>query len=327
MMTATEIRKDARNHLTNKWGKGALIILCYFLIEFAINLLSSLTEEIAIINLLISIATLVISIPLSYGLIISFMKLKRDEEVKAFDFLILGFSSFSKAWKVAFSMFVRLIVPFVLTIISMIILIVGISLIVASGSNSIINHSLSSQESINKNSELENARLELIKAQTNYAENPTDENNKSLIEARSKVNELNSSNSSSIMSNSNTRNMFSSGIVTTMLGFILLVFSSIYSYVKQLHYVLSYNIAYDEPDLTSKEIVLKSKDLMTGNRKNYFVLTLSFIGWSLLAVLTFGIGYLWLLPYIQVSNICFYDNLKNKVEDYKKDDKEDSIEA
>lgn len=259
MMTATEIRKDARNHLKNKWGKGALIILCYFLIEFAINMVSSLTEEFAILNLLISIATLVISVPLSYGIIISFMKLKRDEEIKAFDFLTLGFSSFSKAWKVAFSMFIKLIVPFILTVISMAVFMIGISLIIASISSSI--------------------------------------------------------------SSSEIATLFSSGIITTMIGLILLIISSIYAYIKQLHYVLSYNIAYDEPDLTSKEIVLKSKTLMTGNRKNYFILTLSFIGWSLLAVLTLGIGYFWLLPYIQVSNICFYDNLKNNNKNNEEDSK------
>lgn len=286
MITTTEIRKDARNHLTNKWGKGALIILCYFLIEFAINLVSSLTEEIATLNLLVSIATLIISVPLSYGIIISFMKLKRNEEVKAFNFLTLGFSSFSKAWKVAFSMFIKLLVPFVLTVISMIVLIVGISLIVASSSSSIISSSFTSEESVDKNNELENIYK---------------------------------------LSNSDRRNMLSSGIVTTMIGFILLVISSIYAYVKQLYYVLSYNIAYDEPDLTSKEIVLKSKSLMTGKRKNYFVLTLSFIGWALLAILTLGIGYFWLLPYIYVSNVCFYDNLKNSTEDNKKDTKENDI--
>lgn len=314
MMTATEIRKDARNHLTNKWGKGALIILCYSLIEFAINLLSSWTEDIAFLNLLISIATIVISIPLSYGIIISFMKLKRDEEVKAFDFLTLGFSSFSKAWKVTFSMFVKLIVPFVLTVISMIVLIVGVSLIIASSSNDIINNTLTSQESIKYNEELENARLELIEAQTNYAENPTTENSKAVREARSKVNEITSSTKSSSTNTygkSEKTTISLAGIIVTVIGFILLIASSIYAYIKQLNYVLSYNIAYDEPDLTSKDVVLKSKTLMTGNRKNYFVLTLSFIGWSILAVLTLGIGYFWLLPYIQVSNICFYDNLKD----------------
>ena len=54
MITSTDIRKDARNHLTNKWGKGALITLAYFVIEFMINILSVCTENIALLNLIIS---------------------------------------------------------------------------------------------------------------------------------------------------------------------------------------------------------------------------------------------------------------------------------
>lgn len=52
--------------------------------------------------------------------------------------------------------------------------------------------------------------------------------------------------------------------------------------------------------------------MMQGNKGNLFVLEISFIGWSILAVLTFGIGFLWLAPYIQVSKTCFYEELKNK---------------
>ena len=48
---------------------------------------------------------------------------------------------------------------------------------------------------------------------------------------------------------------------------------------------------------------------MIGNRSKLFCLHLSFIGWAILAVLTFGIGYLWLLPYIQFSMFAFYKKL------------------
>ena len=58
--------------------------------------------------------------------------------------------------------------------------------------------------------------------------------------------------------------------------------------------------------LTAKEAVEKSKELMTGNRAKLFWLELSFIGWAILAAVTFGIGYLWLLPYIQFATIAFY---------------------
>lgn len=72
---------------------------------------------------------------------------------------------------------------------------------------------------------------------------------------------------------------------------------------------MSYFISYDNPELSSKEVVLKSESMMKGNRGNLFLLQLSFIGWAFLACLTLGIGFLWLIPYIQVSIICFYEKL------------------
>ena len=51
---------------------------------------------------------------------------------------------------------------------------------------------------------------------------------------------------------------------------------------------------------------------MDGRRFDFFVLGLSFIGWAILASLTLGIGYLWLIPYMQVTEIKFYEDVCNK---------------
>lgn len=88
--------------------------------------------------------------------------------------------------------------------------------------------------------------------------------------------------------------------------------SIIYLIPKSLLYVLTTYILYDEPTLSSKEIVEKSAILMNGNRKRYFFLSLSFIGWSILAAFTIGIGYLWLIPYIEIACIKLYDELSGK---------------
>ena len=37
---------------------------------------------------------------------------------------------------------------------------------------------------------------------------------------------------------------------------------------------------------------------------------LRFIGWVLLCILTLGIGFLWLSPYIQISYAKFYEDIK-----------------
>ena len=100
-------------------------------------------------------------------------------------------------------------------------------------------------------------------------------------------------------------------------GFVLLFFvasiglfiTSIYASIKEMLYSLNNYLLYDNPDMPAKEIVEKSATLMYGNRWKLFCLILSFIGWAILASFTFGIGMLWLIPYITISIIVFYENL------------------
>jgi uncharacterized membrane protein len=48
---------------------------------------------------------------------------------------------------------------------------------------------------------------------------------------------------------------------------------------------------------------------MNGNKWRYFVLELSFLGWEMLAPLTCGILFFWLVPYMEVSKANFYNAL------------------
>ena len=91
-----------------------------------------------------------------------------------------------------------------------------------------------------------------------------------------------------------------------IVGFILLIVSMIWAVTKSYYYQLSYFVAVDNSDLTAKEAVEKSKELMTGKRGKLFCLQLSFIGWAILAAIPLGIGFLWLAPYVQMATIAFY---------------------
>ena len=55
-----------------------------------------------------SIFIMIMSIPLSYGIISSIIKLKRNENVGYFDFVSIAFSEFGNAWRVTFSMLGKL---------------------------------------------------------------------------------------------------------------------------------------------------------------------------------------------------------------------------
>lgn len=97
-------------------------------------------------------------------------------------------------------------------------------------------------------------------------------------------------------------------VVVMALGILLIFASFIYLYIRSLHYILTYYIAYDNPNITPKEVVEESERLMTKHRMDFFKLQLSFIGWSILACLTCGLGMLLLTPYMQFATIVFYED-------------------
>ena len=51
---------------------------------------------------------------------------------------------------------------------------------------------------------------------------------------------------------------------------------------------------------------VKLGDEMNGYKAEIFMLGLSFFGWFLLCILTLGIGFLWLIPYMNTSFALFY---------------------
>ena len=95
--------------------------------------------------------------------------------------------------------------------------------------------------------------------------------------------------------------------IFTFLWALLLIVPGI---IAGYRYAMAYYILSDNPQMSGKEALEESKKMMNGFKGKLFCLHLSFIGWGLLGLLTFGIGYLWLIPYIQTSTANFYQNLK-----------------
>ena len=108
---------------------------------------------------------------------------------------------------------------------------------------------------------------------------------------------------------------------SALLGLAMFVFFILYFVfvilmaVKSYFYILTSYIGNDDNNLNGKEIVEKSAELMKGHRWEFFVLELSFFGWIFLSILTLGIGLIWLIPYMEVTNVKFYEKLiENKQE-------------
>lgn len=58
------------------------------------------------------------------------------------------------------------------------------------------------------------------------------------------------------------------------------------------------------------DCIKKSKAMMKGYKWDYFVFQLSFILWHLLGMITFGLAYIYVGPFIQVADILYYEKLK-----------------
>lgn len=73
----------------------------------------------------------------------------------------------------------------------------------------------------------------------------------------------------------------------------------------------------DNPELTTREALDLSEQMMDGEKMNAFVLDLSFILWDILSAATLGIaGILWVNPYEDATNAELYTALKAKGRSY-----------
>jgi uncharacterized membrane protein len=75
-------------------------------------------------------------------------------------------------------------------------------------------------------------------------------------------------------------------------------------------YAMAYFIVADDEDCGPLEAIRRSKEMMRGYKWKFFCLHWRFFGWALLATLTLGIGYLWLIPYMQTAFAKFYEDVK-----------------
>lgn len=247
-MLASQIRQKAREALSGKWGNAALLTLSYVVLLIIIQWIAGLISTfVPLLSFLISIALLVINIPISFGFMSIFIKLKRNEQVGYADFLTIAFSNIGNAWKVAGNIILK-ILPFIIGIVvSIFLMSFGIAASIFSAFST-------------------SAHATSATAVSGFG-------------------------------------------ILGIIGFIGYIACIIALIPKTLSFALSYLILFDNPNLSGKEIVGKSQSLMMGNRWRLFCLSFSFIGWMILAAFTFGIGYLWLIPYIMFAIICFYEDL------------------
>ena len=80
--------------------------------------------------------------------------------------------------------------------------------------------------------------------------------------------------------------------------------------IAQMKYSQVWFIMAEDNEISGNDAIKKSKEMMDGFKMQFFLLGLSFFGWILLAMLTCGIGLLWVVPYMETSYAKFYEALK-----------------
>lgn len=104
-------------------------------------------------------------------------------------------------------------------------------------------------------------------------------------------------------------------LITLLVGVFTFLWSLLFiipGIIASIEYSMVYFIALDNPELSAKEVLKKSIQMMHGHKFDYFILGLSFFGWIFLGAFTFGLLYLWLTPYMSVTFANFYNKLKEQ---------------
>lgn len=85
-----------------------------------------------------------------------------------------------------------------------------------------------------------------------------------------------------------------------------LIFMAVMYIKVELDYALVYFLIIDHPQERPGQLLVRSKQLMGGNRGRLFYIQLSFIGMYVLGLLSFGLAMFWIYPYVRMTMTEFY---------------------
>ncbi len=97
--------------------------------------------------------------------------------------------------------------------------------------------------------------------------------------------------------------------IYTYLWSLLLIIPGI---IKGYSYAMTPYLLKENENLKNNEAIELSMKMMDGHKMELFILDLTFIGWIILTILTFGLGSLWLSPYMYSARAHFYNDLKEE---------------
>ena len=104
---------------------------------------------------------------------------------------------------------------------------------------------------------------------------------------------------------------FTAGLLT---GLFILLWSAVIfvlGIIASIRYSQTFFILADSDGLSGLDAMDYSKDIMKGHKMEFFLLNMSFFGWFLLGIITGGIAFIYVAPYIMITQANFYEKLKS----------------
>lgn len=109
-------------------------------------------------------------------------------------------------------------------------------------------------------------------------------------------------------------NYFTTALAAYLLVFVYVLLWSLLlivpGIIAALSYAMTFYIIADDPSIGAEDALKKSKQMMDGYKEKLFYMCLRFFLLGLLCILTLGIGFLWLIPFIHITMAKFYDDVK-----------------
>ncbi len=109
----------------------------------------------------------------------------------------------------------------------------------------------------------------------------------------------------------NFKTSFVAYLLTILFIFLWSLLLIIPGIIAALSYAMTFFIIADDEFIEPMAAIDKSKKMMYGYKWQLFFLGLRFFGLALLCILTLGIGFLWLIPYANITVAGFYDEIKD----------------
>ena len=103
-----------------------------------------------------------------------------------------------------------------------------------------------------------------------------------------------------------TMGFLSGMVLASIIGVLLYFVGLVLLMVLVFRLALGFHLMIDHTDMGVLEAFQESSKLMEGHNGRLFYIYLSFLGWSLLGLLSCGLGTLWVMPYMTQTYVNFY---------------------